>query len=187
MCSAACCCQEAHAISQFSCVSTRPPYKPHSLIRADTRPAAAFALPVKPRFAETQTLPPNLLVVTTAVLTVPPSAELKSSCSHYLFSSKFIFVVQNEQHSDKSLQSARAKFMDVNPPRCFTISQLLNVKMFFVCFIKRDQQRDAGLPGHKHTVAVPALNTWLTFYASVAPHLLFGTCAIWISCAVDTV
>ncbi len=52
------------------CVSTRPPYKPHSLIKPDTRPAAASALPVKLRFAETQAPPQHLLVV-------PPSAHLK--------------------------------------------------------------------------------------------------------------
>ncbi|KAL7371285.1 hypothetical protein ABVT39_023533 [Epinephelus coioides] len=36
------------------CVSTRPPYTAHSLIKADTRPAAASALPVKLSFAETR-------------------------------------------------------------------------------------------------------------------------------------
>lgn len=38
------------------CVSTRPPHKPHSLIKPDTRPAAHSALPVKLSFAETQAL-----------------------------------------------------------------------------------------------------------------------------------
>lgn len=56
---------------------------------------------------------------------------------------------------------------------CKSTSQLLNMKMLFVYFVKRDQQQNAGLLGHKHTIAVHALNAWLTFYTFVAPHLLF--------------
>lgn len=37
-------------------VSTRPPFRPHSLIKPDTRPAAASALPVKLSCAETSEL-----------------------------------------------------------------------------------------------------------------------------------
>lgn len=77
------------------CVSTRPPYKPHSLITADTRPAAASALPVKLRFAETQTLPRNLLVVTKTVLTFPPSADLKGESSDCLFRLKVSLMDQH--------------------------------------------------------------------------------------------
>lgn len=37
-------------------VSTRPPFRPHSLIKPDTRPAAASALPVKLSCVETSEL-----------------------------------------------------------------------------------------------------------------------------------
>lgn len=76
VCSAACCCcQEAHAVSQFSSVS---PLGAHSLITADTRPGAASALPVKLSCPEARRPPYNPLRVP---LTPPPAADLRRHSS----------------------------------------------------------------------------------------------------------
>lgn len=107
VCSAACCCQEAHAINQFSSVSPFDHHtKPiHSLnqTRVRLQPPPYLSNLV---FAETQALPQNLLVTPERVrnpVTIPESAHLKNTpdketwffTSLCLFNSEFTIKNKN--------------------------------------------------------------------------------------------